>query len=689
VESVWRGKVIIFLILALTATVVLSPLAITSVPNDMDLVNHLAAIVQAKMAAIEGQFPPRVMPMLSAFRYPYYQFYSPSSYLLPEKIYQYITTQNPYAAYKITLWIALLFGGIYLYRLVRWMTGSKQIALLSSVAYLSSPYYILVLNHLGAFSEGIALGLLPAVLYYTLRFYFSPNLHRFICLAAGWYFLATTHLITFFYGSLFVAMLLVLTTFYSRTNWRNLIYTGLAYVYGCMLALWFLAPIKIFQKSFSVRSSFIFQESTFKIYLSNLFSPFRNIEQQLNAGDLGSTIGAIHPSLGLPFLAGIATCIFLLSRNYKFTQKNASRLFLPLLTLFFIALMLIWSPWDLWQKLPSDFRVGQYSWRLLGQCNWLCALLLPFSLLWLFNNKISSREMLLGIFLILFSTSTWLDTSEMSFMQDNFVELIKNPGLVFNKTALTINAQENSRYVDSVDTIPVYAPFIGHKLLFKRSYKFSRVNLARMDHPVFMMDGTYSHIDPYILHMSLDGKVVGSHLLNKSSDFSWRIPFTLAAEKKSLKTVEMEFTAEPVAGASTVTPAVNVTQMFLSEVGDTTTTLSVDTTLSYCKQYSVTTVCSIPPQRIGKLVELPIFYYPGLLSLSLNGKKIMPFSILYKDLLIAGVKVQPHQVNIIKVEFSGLSWANRVSAASWFGWILLVIVMVVRKINSRNFKRTY
>jgi hypothetical protein len=246
--------------------------------------------------------------------------------------------------------------------------------------------------------------------------------------------------------------------------------------------------------------------------------------------------------------------------------------------------------------------------------------------------------------------------------------------------------------VNNVDSVPVKAPFVEHRLLFKRGYKFSRASLAVINHPIFFLEGTYAGLKPYILRISLDGKYVSSYLLDNSGDFSWKIPVPVHAEKNSPAFVKMEFTAEPVntvTSGTAVTPTITIEKMFLNGYLDVATTLPVDTTISYCHQYSTTTVCTVPPARVGKLVELPSFYYPTLLSLTLNGKRITPTSVLYKDSLIAAVRVPPNQVNIIKVKFSGLSWANRVSAAGWCGWLVLVVVMLGQKINRRTFKLTY
>jgi hypothetical protein len=210
-----RDRLLLLMLFGAIGAMILSNLSSNEqVPNLTSFFDNVAAIVQAKMALAQGQFPLRAAVYgFSDWHYPLFQFNSPTSYTLAGLIYRFICPNNPFIAFKLTIWCALLCGGIYMYRLVCWMCQSKPAAVLASIMYLTSPYYIIVINHLGDFNEAIALGILPAVVFYTLQRYFHPSENKTLLQTSlAWYLLATVHVITFFYTSAFVGLFILLLT---------------------------------------------------------------------------------------------------------------------------------------------------------------------------------------------------------------------------------------------------------------------------------------------------------------------------------------------------------------------------------------------------------------------------------------------------------------------------------------------
>ena len=272
----WKFPFLLFCFYAFVAIALIAPIASNHfIPELADYMNHLAAIIEAKLALAEGQFPIRVAPDWAG-RYPYFQFYSPSSYTIAALIYQYLTPNNPLFAFKLTTLFALTIGGIYMYRVIYWFVQSKHAAILASLVYLMSPYYIIVINNFGDLSELIGLAILPAVLYYSLQRFQFPNQYQFL-LKAGlcWYLLLTTHIVTFIYGSFFIALLFLLVTIKNRHHWRNFIQLGIAWGLGCLLAMWYLAPIATLGQDTLISQSFNShtQFSLFSPALSHLLFP--------------------------------------------------------------------------------------------------------------------------------------------------------------------------------------------------------------------------------------------------------------------------------------------------------------------------------------------------------------------------------------------------------------------------------
>ena len=176
-KALFRDRLSYFIFYSILAAGIMSPIAADSyIPGLADYINHLSAIIQAKMALLEGQFPLRIAPLeQEGWRYPYFQFYSPTTYTLAGLIYLVLTPHNPLIAYKITIWCGLMAGGFYMNRLAYWFVKSKPAAFLASITYLMSPYYIVVVNNFCDLSEILSLGIVPAAFYYVFQRYYHPS----------------------------------------------------------------------------------------------------------------------------------------------------------------------------------------------------------------------------------------------------------------------------------------------------------------------------------------------------------------------------------------------------------------------------------------------------------------------------------------------------------------------------------
>jgi uncharacterized membrane protein len=204
-------KLLIITFFSIIGSSLLVPIASNHfLPSAPDYANHVALIIQAKMAILEGQFPIRVTPwQFNGWRYPCFQFYSPLVYTFAGLVYCIIS--NPYVAFKITIWLASTVAGIYTYRSARLLSCSHGASLLAGVAYMMAPYFLININARGAFTEAIAQGVLPVVLFYALRLYLEGARFRTVALASvSWFVLLTTHLITFVYASFFIGLFFLL-----------------------------------------------------------------------------------------------------------------------------------------------------------------------------------------------------------------------------------------------------------------------------------------------------------------------------------------------------------------------------------------------------------------------------------------------------------------------------------------------
>jgi hypothetical protein len=655
----------LFLIFGFIALILLSPIASnTSAPNISDLFNHLAAIAQAKVAWIEGQFPLRISPTeQSGWRYPLFQFYSPTSYAVAGLIYKYITIANPFIAYKITLWFALLMGGIYMSRLANQFVHSKYAAILAGVVYLTSPHLMVLIGHMAAFNEALGMGLLPVVLFYAYQRYQNPFSVKSLLLSGlSWYLLITIHLITFFYTSFFVALLLMLITFQNK-QWSNLLGVGVGYAFGCLLAMWYLAPAALLGKYLLVHQS-IENLTVFSANIPSLpylFSPFANF----SFGIL-STIATTHPALGLPILIAAGICI------YAATQKQLDILILFVLIVFLSAFILTWSPINFWRWLPSTFMLGQYSWRLMSQLSWLGALLFAWSVCWLFHSKLDKRHVILGILLLLMATSSWLPVNERA--QTSLASFIKKPALVFNVNSYSLNMVKYPGFVSEIDRMQLDSLITNNKLDFAGAYLVPKELLQYALKPYVFLKGKLKSSDKTVssLELTVNGKLIATHTLNNNQIFDWKIPLPLEKNHEMLLHFQIKNAPKNV--------GIEVNQLFMGGFQNPSSTMDANELQKVCQQQQTTTLCRLNVNSNIHLIELPILYYPQLLEVTVNDHPVAYKSVQYADKLIAAIVPPQAGPLIIKVKFTGLKWANAVSWLAW-GMLFILFLMSFKKKN--------
>lgn len=237
---------------------------------------------------------------------------------------------------------------------------------------------------------------------------------------------------------------------------------------------------------------------------------------------------------------------------------------LPLIITVSMILLLVWAPFDVWFYLPRILTVGQYSWRLLGQCSWIGALLFAISFAWLFPPEtLTKKHLLLGSFFVIFSTSSWYFIPDVGYTYSDFPSMLHDP--------------------------------------------------------IF-----YSADDMYL---------VNARAL---------LPRPISTKQKPMAIMKVE------------------------------------KSLQYCRQEKSLTKCSMPKSAQAELIQLPVLYYPKLLSIFLNGKKVSYTGFKYKNYLLASINSIPDTQNNIEIKFEGLAAGNRISGLSWCLWIMLWLYQTKR-----------
>jgi len=552
----------LFFLFSMVATILLIPIASnTHLPNMIDFFNHMAIITQAHEALLDGQFPLRVAPSdLAGFQYPLFQFYSPTSYTIAALIYQAFTSSNPFIAYKITLWSCLVCGGFFIFHLAYKLTQNKSASIFASVAYLTTPFMMISINHIASFNETIAMSLQPLVIYCTLSCYSSIDLKKTLQTALLWYLLATIHLITFVTLSCSISIFIFLLAIQRVQPPKNMVNVLIVYLFGCFLAAWFLGPIQLLANHLSVIRSFNYYLRWQSII--HLFSPLAHISITEKDSALG-----IHPSIGWPLLFGIGICFYMIVFEYR-SKKTAW--ITSLFILFFINFFLIWSPLNIWKYVPDFIKVVQYNWRLLNQLSWIGSLLLTYAICRLLESKIKPNYIYIGIGLLLLTTFVWLPIKEVTYVP-------------INSYSTSTISDANSNYLMDVDKSQQWIQYV---------------------------DAFPKQENLFILPF----KEVRQHCIKIKNNIR----------------------------------------------------------------------CIISVPSMTKIMELPLFYYPNLLTITINGHPAPYIGILHDYYLIAGIIPEAGQVNIIEFQFRGWLLANYISSMSWMLWLILLIYLILKRIQFRS-----
>jgi hypothetical protein len=116
---------------------------------------------------------------------------------------------------------------------------------------------------------------------------------------------------------------------------------------------------------------------------------------------------------------------------------------------------------------------------------------------------------------------------------------------------------------------------------------------------------------------------------------------------------------------------------------DADKTLAVNKTQENCHLARGVTVCHLDIPASINLVELPVLYYPNMLSINVNGKPASYSNVLYQKYIIAAITPKVG-MNDITIEFRGLPWANSLSNAAWGLWLLFLGFIFLKGLGKKQ-----
>jgi hypothetical protein len=326
-----------------------------------DLITHVVGIVEARNALAEGQFPVRVAPQqLDGRRFPLFQFYGNFPYTLGALI-DSVPGVSAYGAWKTVVALSVAAGGFYAYRCGLQLTRQAWAGLTAGAVFVTAPYLATDVKARFAFTEAVALCLLPAAFFYSLRAFSTPRRACRSVPAAGfcWALLALSHNITFLYSSALIGLFFLTSPCADwRKSLRRLARLAAAYALGLVLSLWYLVPqvrtlpyLRISADAHGPGWTRSF------VPLWSLLSPWRNVPD--------TVVGTPNMGLQVGWTILAAAAVAALWLAVRRRQCLRPGLTARLLAAWVLALVMVWTPFDFWPYLPRVFYNVQFTYRLL------------------------------------------------------------------------------------------------------------------------------------------------------------------------------------------------------------------------------------------------------------------------------------------------------------------------------------
>jgi uncharacterized membrane protein len=402
-----KAKILLLAFYFILSISIIAPIANNHYIPTGDYVAHVSGIINAIKAIKNHQFILRVAPTWDyGWSYPLFQFYSPTPYTVAGIIGA-LTHLNPWVIFKLCIVIALCLAGLYFYKLILYLTRSKQAAFLSSIIYILAPYLIININVRGDFTEIIAQCLLPLALYVSIKIYEKPSLKSVLKSSIAWYLIATSHLITFVYSAGFYLLLLTIKYIYDRQDIKIILLNYLAVAFAFVLVAWYLVPVLMFHKIMFINQSMVSpMDYNFLTLLPSLLGLSSVSPIPLPAsGEL--TTPLLYPVIGVPIMASAIMTAYIYFNDKKVSTEFP--LLVPLLITFVLAVFAVWSPFNFWKIFPSCMVFLQFSYRLLTQVDLLGSILAGYAVSMLFKIM-DERQIIAGVLLILALSSCLFHT---------------------------------------------------------------------------------------------------------------------------------------------------------------------------------------------------------------------------------------------------------------------------------------
>jgi len=316
----------------------------------------LIRLQQFDKAVSFGQFPPRLAPdMAYGYGYPLFKYYAPLFTLLSWLVFKLV---GDYAlAVEIAIFLSNLVGSLGMFYLGKKIWGFWG-GVIASVSFTFLPFRALEVYVRGAFSENLAINLLPFWFYFLISIIRNKSGKRS---ASGFIFFSLALLLAHnLYLIVLACFLPVLAGYFlitARPLKKKLLTVLSLLALVLLLGSWYWLPMIIGLKDISV-----FTEAAKTVFSDH----FVYLEQlwNWNWGFGGSAPGLAD---GMSFKVGKLQLIFaFLGLIFGFRLARRRNELVVFLAIFLISLFFSLSvSYFFWEKLPF-LAIVQFPWRFLG-----------------------------------------------------------------------------------------------------------------------------------------------------------------------------------------------------------------------------------------------------------------------------------------------------------------------------------
>ena len=331
----------------------LRPFYTEGLTRSFDAGLHMLRIGVLDRNVREGVLLPRWTPdLLLGFGYPLFNFYAPASYYLAELLL--LLGFDDYHAFVAAMACFLLAAGVgmYFFSLDVYGPGRRFAALAAATAYVYSPYLLTNVYIRGALAEAAAQALLPWILLFGRRLFYTSQPGRiFLPFALTLGLLALTHNITLLFLPPLLLGYLFLHWWLTGLSKQALFWASASIAAAMGVSAFFWLPL-IVERGYLAGTAYEIARS---VWLPDAVWTWDNF---LDSGLTYTHTFARPIRLGLASLA-LALAGFVLAR-----RRDAEWLFYAGVAALAAVMMSAWAL-PLWENVEI-LAIAQFPWRLLS-----------------------------------------------------------------------------------------------------------------------------------------------------------------------------------------------------------------------------------------------------------------------------------------------------------------------------------